>query len=74
MRHADKLLAQMNLTVSGAIDRASLIGTGDEVGFATFEPNFFLFKGGSTNFFQHFFYLLKIIYLMLAANRKKIKS
>ena len=41
MRHADKLLAQMNLTISGAIDRASLIGTGDEVGFATFEPNFY---------------------------------
>ena len=29
MRHADKLLAQMNLTVHGAIDRASLIGTGE---------------------------------------------
>ena len=41
MRHADKLLAQMNLTVSGAIDRASLIGTGDEMTFSTFEPNFY---------------------------------
>ena len=40
MRHADKLLGQMNLTVSGAIDRASHIGTGEEVVFATFEPNF----------------------------------
>ena len=29
----------MNLTVS--IDRASLIGTGDEIGFAPFEPNFY---------------------------------
>ena len=25
MRHADELLAQMNLTVSGAIERASLV-------------------------------------------------
>ena len=33
MRHADKCLAQMNLTVHGAIDRASLIGTGDEMPF-----------------------------------------
>ena len=41
MRHADKLLGQMNLTVSGAIDRASHIGTGEEVVFATFEPNFY---------------------------------
>ena len=41
MRHAGKLLAQMNLTVSGAIDRASLIGSGDEVGLANFEPNFY---------------------------------
>ena len=41
MRHADKLLAQMNLTVSGAINRASHIGTSDEVTFATFEPNFY---------------------------------
>ena len=41
MRHADKLLAQMNLTVHGAIHRASLIGTGDEMPFTTFEPNFY---------------------------------
>ena len=41
MRHVDKLLAQMNLTVYGAIDRASLIGTGDEMPFTTFEPNFY---------------------------------
>ena len=31
----------MNLTVHGAIDRASLIGTGDEMPFTTFEPNFY---------------------------------
>ena len=41
MRHADKLLAQMNLTVHGAIQKASLIGTGDEMPFTTFEPNFY---------------------------------
>ena len=41
LKHADKLLAHMNLTVFGAIDRASLIGTGDEVGFAHFEPYFY---------------------------------
>ena len=41
MRHADKLLAQMNLTVPGAIDRASLIGMGDEIPYSTFEPNFY---------------------------------
>ena len=41
MRHADKLLAQMNLTVHGTIDRAFLIGTGDEMPFTTFEPNFY---------------------------------
>ena len=37
MKHADKLLA---LTVRGAIDRASLIGTGDEMPFTNFEPHF----------------------------------
>ncbi|KAL5484080.1 hypothetical protein EMCRGX_G020524 [Ephydatia muelleri] len=41
MRHADKRLAQMNLTVHGAIDRASFIGTGDEMPFTTFESNFY---------------------------------
>ena len=41
MRHADKILAQMNLTVPGAIDRPSLINTGDEIPFTTFEPNFY---------------------------------
>ena len=40
MRHVDKLLAQKNLPVSGAIDRASYIGTGAEVTFATIEPHF----------------------------------
>lgn len=41
MRHADKLLAQMNLTVHGAIDRASLIGTGSEMPLPKIEPNFY---------------------------------
>eukprot|EP00731_Ephydatia_muelleri_P002645 Em0001g2645a len=41
MRHADKLLAQMNFTISGAINKASHIGASDAVTFATFEPNFY---------------------------------
>lgn len=41
MRHANGLLAKMDFSVNGAIQRASNL-FGDETSYATFEPNFYV--------------------------------
>ena len=44
MRHANELLSKMNLSVDGAIARASDIFVDDgEIPYATFESNFYSF-------------------------------